>query len=117
LYILTLFCKGVKIFFRYIFNIMPKRYHCEYKTCTCDKFALHWNSLCFCCGHAKIWHARTSKPPTDEYLLFVSSRPPARRPIYEKKNIIVQVFLPSVPPLPESDDELIYCEAVEVLPV
>ena len=93
---------------------MPKRHHCEFRTCKCNKFVLHCNTLCFCCGHANIWHSKTSRPPTDGYLSFVSLRPAARTPEYEK-NIKVQVFLPSVPPLPE--DDIVYCEAIEILPV
>ena len=57
------------------------------------------------------------KSPTDSYLSFISSRLPARRPIYVNKNIKISMFIPEVPPLPESDDELTYCKAVEVLPV
>tara|TARA_Y100001970_G_C14049136_1_gene757950 strand:- start:439 stop:567 length:129 start_codon:yes stop_codon:yes gene_type:complete len=41
----------------------------------------------------------------------------ARKPYYIKKNIKIHIFEPTVPPLPESDDEIIYCEAIEVLPV
>jgi len=46
----------------------------------------------------------------------VSSRSSARKPKYEKRNII-EIFEPQVPPLPESDDDIIYCTDIEVLPV
>jgi hypothetical protein len=41
----------------------------------------------------------------------------ARKPIYERKNLFVRIFEPTVPDLPESDNEIIYCEAIEILPV
>ena len=96
---------------------MVRRFHCEFKNCSCNKFNLHCNNLCFNCGHANIWHSKKNKPPTDEYLSFQSPRLMARKPIYERKHLILHIFEPTVPPLPESDDDLIYCEAVEILPV
>ena len=96
---------------------MRKRHHCEFKNCKCNKFILHCNGLCLMCNHANIWHSKKSKPPCDEYLAFQSPREMARKPYYIKKNIKIQIFEPTVPPLPESDDEIIYCEAIEVLPV
>ena len=93
------------------------RYHCEFKDCKCYKFKLHCNNLCFYCKHSNIWHSRKQKPPTDEYLAFQSPRSPARKPMYEKKYIQVAIFVPTVPPLPDSDNEIIYCETIEVLPV
>ena len=96
---------------------MVKRFHCEFKNCNCNKFKLHCNNLCFNCNHANVWHSKKSKPPNDYYLAFQSPREMARKPIYEKKYFSVHIFEPTVPPLPESDDEIIYCEATEVLPV
>ena len=32
-------------------------------------------------------------------------------------NLFPSIFEPTVPPLPESDDDIIYCDAVEILPV
>jgi len=93
------------------------RFHCEFKTCKCNKFMLHCNNLCLYCGHAHIWHSKKQKPPTDEYLAFESTRPAARTPTYEKKNMQVAVFVPTAPPLPVSDDDVVYCEAIEILPV
>ena len=96
---------------------MKKRYHCEFKNCECKDFKKHCNNLCYNCKHSKIWHSSKSKPPTDSYLSFISPRFPARTPIYVKQHIKISIFMPEVPPLRESDDELMYCEAVEVLPV
>lgn len=96
---------------------MKKRYHCEFKNCECKDFKKHCNNLCYNCKHSKIWHSSKSKPPTDSYLSFISPRFPARTPIYVKQHIKISTFMPEVPPLPESDHELTYCEAVEVLPV
>jgi len=91
-------------------------YHCQFKNCKCIKFIKRRNNLCYVCQHANIWHSKrpSSPPPTDSYLSFVSTRPAARTPTYERRNIKVKVFIPSVPPLP---DEIIYCEAIEILPV
>ena len=63
------------------------------------------------------WHSKKQKPPTDEYLAFESTRSAARTPKYEKKYIQIAIFVPTVPPLPESDDEIVYCEKVQLLPV
>lgn len=93
------------------------RYHCEFKNCECNKYILHCNCLCSKCGHSNIWHSRKEAPPRDSYLSFLSERLPARTPIYEKKYFNIAIFLPEVPPLPESDNEVEYCEAIEVLPV
>ena len=93
------------------------RYHCEFKECRCCKFKLHCNNLCFHCKHANIWHSKKEKPPPDEYLAFESIRQPARTPKYEKKYFQVAIFVPTVPPLPESENEIIYCDTIEVLPV
>ena len=95
---------------------MTKRYHCEFKNCNCNKFKLNCIGLCDC-KHGKVWHSLREKPPCNSYLSFVSSRLPARTPIYEKKYLNIEIFLPEVPPLPESDSEIEYCEAIEVLPV
>jgi len=94
---------------------MRKRYHCEFKKCDCNKFILHCNGLCLRCNHANIWHSLKEKPPTDSYLSFISPRLPARTPIYEKKYLNIEIFLPKVPPLPDSEIE--YCDAIEILPV
>lgn len=34
-----------------------------------------------------------------------------------KKRFIIEIFEPSVPPLPDSDNEIEYCSAIEILPV
>lgn len=96
---------------------MVKRFHCEFKNCNCNKFKLHCNKLCFNCNHANVWHSKKSKPPSDYYLAFQSPREMARKPIYERKNLFVRIFEPTVPALPESDNEIIYCDAIEILPV
>lgn len=96
---------------------MVRRFHCEFKNCSCNKFKLHCNKLCFNCNHANVWHSKKSKPPSDYYLAFQSPREMARKPIYERKNLFVRIFEPTVPDLPESDNEIIYCEAIEILPV
>ena len=96
---------------------MKKRYHCEFKNCECIHFVEQCNNICIYCKHANIWHSLNSRPPTDSYLSFISTRSPARRPIYVKKNIKVNIFMPEVPPLPESEDEIVFCEAIEILPV
>ena len=100
----------------YIYD-MKKRYHCEFKNCKCNKFILHCNGLCLKCNHANIWHSLKEKPPTDGYLSFISPRLSARTPIYEKKYLNIEIFLPKVPPLPDSDCEIEYCDAIEILPV
>ena len=96
---------------------MPRRYKCEFKTCFCTKFILHCNNLCFHCKHANIWHSLKEKPPSDSYLSFVSPRQSARKPIYKRRNII-EIFEPRVPPLPsDSEDDIVYCTDIEILPV
>ena len=95
---------------------MPKRYKCEFNNCQCTHFSIYYNNLCFNCNHANIWHSRKEPPPPDDYLSFVSTRSCARKPKYEKR-FIIEIFEPQVPPLPDSDNELIYCSAVEILPV
>ena len=96
---------------------MKKRYHCEFKECECEQFKGDCNNLCIYCKHANIWHSLISKQVDYGDLSFVSPRLAARTPIYVKKYIKIAVFIPEVPPLPESDDELLYCKALEVLPV
>ena len=91
------------------------RFHCEFKTCKCNKFMLHCDNLCLYCGHAHIWHSKKQKPPTDEYLAFNSTRPAARTPIYEKKNISIGILIPG--PQEIQQENVVYCEAIEVLPV
>ena len=94
---------------------MPKRYNCEFNNCFCTNFTLNCKNLCFHCKHANIWHSK-NKPTSDDNLSFVSSRSFARKPKYEKR-IIIEIFEPQVPPLPESDDDIIYCTDIDVLPV
>ena len=36
---------------------------------------------------------------------------------YMKKYFQVAIFVPEVPPLPESDDEIVFCQEVNLLPV
>ena len=91
------------------------RFHCEFKTCKCNKFILHCNNLCLLCGHAHIWHSKKQKPPTDEYLAFKSIRQAARTPTYEKKNISIGILIPE--PQEIQQENVVYCEAIEVLPV
>jgi len=76
---------------------------------------LHCDNLCFYCGHGNIWHSKKQKPPTDEFLAFNSTRKPARTPIYEKKNICIGILMPMHLELPESN--VVYCDAIEMLPV
>ncbi len=96
---------------------MPKRYYCMFKDCQCNQFHSN-NSICNDCHHGAVWHSLNQPPPSDDYLSFVSPRLPARTPFYERKNLYVNIFLPSVPPLPsDSDEDMIFCEAIEVLPV
>lgn len=93
---------------------MSQRFNCEFRDCCCMNYRLHHNNLCFQCNHANIWHSRLSPP---DYLSFVSNRQSARTPIYERKNIIIEIFEPCVPPLPESDDDIIFCTNIDILPV
>ena len=93
------------------------RYHCQFKKCKCHKFKLHCNNLCLYCHHANVWHSRNERPPCDSYLSFVSPRESARKPIYEKKHIQIAIFMPTVPELPESDEDIPMCYAYELLPV
>ena len=99
---------------------MKKRHHCEYKDCKCNKFVRHHKSLCYICHHAKLWHSKKSKPPTDGYLSFLSSRLSARTPKYTN-NIVspiqIAVFIPEAPAIPVSDSESIFCENIESLPI
>ena len=98
--------------------MMKKRYHCEYKDCKCNKFVRHHKSLCYICHHAKLWHSKTSKPPTDEYLSFLSSRAAARTPKYTSVSPIqIAVFIPEAPAIPVDDSQLIFCENIESLPI
>tara|TARA_B110000879_G_C11167154_1_gene511836 strand:+ start:2845 stop:2988 length:144 start_codon:yes stop_codon:yes gene_type:complete len=47
----------------------------------------------------------------------MSPRQSARKPIYKKINII-EIFEPQVPPLPsDSEDDIVYCTDIEILPV
>jgi hypothetical protein len=99
---------------------MKKRYHCEYKECKCNKFVRHHKSLCYICHHAKLWHSKKSKPPTDGYLSFLSSRLSARTPKYTNNivsSIQIAVFIPEAPAIPVADSELIFCENIESLPI
>mgnify|MGYP000964876659 CR=1 FL=1 len=99
---------------------MSKRFHCEFKKCDCHTFILHCNNLCLTCQHAKLWHSKKSKPPTDSYLSFISPRIPARKPIYTNviPHIQIAIFVPEVPAIPVSDEDGIdYCINVESLPI
>jgi hypothetical protein len=95
---------------------MTERYHCIFKNCSCNKYKLRCSGRCIC-NHGKVWHSRYKKPPCDEYLSFVSPRQLARKPIYIKKYLNIEVFLPKVPPLPSDDEEIVYCPAYIELPV
>ena len=92
------------------------RFNCEFKDCNCNKFSLHCNNLCLYCNHANIWHSKNQKPPNDDYLSFVSPRLSAHKPIYLRKYLST-IFMPEVPPLPDSDEDIPYCECIEILPV
>lgn len=93
------------------------RFNCEFNNCNCLKYNKFINNICFDCNHAKLWHSKKEKPPDNDYLSFVSPRLSARKPIYIKKYIPI-IFLPEVPPIIDSDDENIpYCECIEILPV
>ncbi len=87
------------------------RFHCEFKTCKCNKFSLDCNTLCALCGHGHIWHSKKQK--TDVFLAFNSTRKPARTPKYEKKNISIGILVPNSQEL----HNVVYCKAVEMLPV
>ena len=93
------------------------RFHCKFKNCDCNFYIKRNNHRCLRCNHGDVWHSLIEKPPTDSYLSFLSPRLPARTPVYEKKNLNIEIFLPEVPPLPDSDSEIEYCRAIEVLPV
>ena len=96
-----------------------KRYHCEFKNCNCRKFKLHCNQLCLHCNHSNIWHARKEKPPLDQYLSFVSPRLSARSPTYVYSSRDMHIFIPEAIPvdISEIDEPIVYCTAIEVLPV
>ena len=91
------------------------RFHCEFKTCKCCKFKLHYNNLCFYCGHANIWHSKKEKKTKQDCFAFESTRPNARIPKYEKQNISIGILIPISQELIE--DNFIYCECIEMLPV
>ena len=93
------------------------RFHCTFNNCDCNYYIKKNNHRCLRCNHGDVWHSLKEKPPTDSYLSFLSPRLPARTPIYEKKYLNIEIFLPKVPPLPDSDSEIEYCQAIEVLPV
>lgn len=88
---------------------MP-RLHCEFGSCTCRKHVGPPDTLCGICTHAACWH----KLDTTQ---FQSPRLPARRPKYYHNSVIeINMFLPEVPPLPESSDEE-FCPTLVGLPV
>jgi len=99
--------------------MQKKRFHCEFKNCYCRKFRFHCNKLCLHCNHSSIWHSRKHKPPSDSYLSFISPRLPARTPSYEINYLITRIFVPEAIPISneEINENIIYCEAIEVLPV
>ena len=99
------------------------RYNCEFNNCNCRKYKKQIysinncsNKICLNCKHAKLWHSKKDKPPNDFYLSFVSPRAFARKPVYERINIPI-IFIPDAPQIIDSDEELPYCECIEILPV
>ena len=98
---------------------MSKRYHCEFNNCYCRQYILHCSNKCFECNHANIWHSSKSKPPSDSYLSFVSPRLSAHVPSYTHNSPIqIAVFVPEVPSIPDdSDNVIIYCKTLELLPI
>ena len=103
-----------------------KRHYCEFSGCSCRKFKNN-HSLCFNCGHGRIWHSLKGEnttngveepPPCDSYLSFKSSRGMARKPQYLSYNIPI-IFIPNAVPISNDFDleDLPFCEAVELLPV
>ena len=102
---------------------MP-RFHCEFLNCTCDKYILSKNKLCFCCRHANIWHSKKpitndEGPPSDSYLQFTSSRKKARAPKYVSDKTFPKILIPTVLPLAVATPVLnpVYCETFELLDV
>lgn len=96
------------------------RYHCEFKNCKCSNFILRNDKLCYVCRHSYIWHSKTSKPPTDEYLSFCSTREMARKPKYTYVSPIqIAVFIPEAQAEPVSNniDITQYCPSITLLPI
>ena len=87
---------------------------CEFASRKCRLFVNGSNKLCKQCHHANIWHS-LSRPPTDAYLSFASSRKSARRPIYIYYNK-PSIFTP-ISPIPEEKvQESSYCDELDNLP-
>lgn len=94
------------------------RFHCEFKDCNCQNFTHRYDKLCYVCRHSHIWHSKTSKPPTDEYLSFCSSRKMADRPIYTSVSPIqIAIFVPEAKAIVESVDQNRYCPDTILLPI
>ena len=85
----------------------------EFETCKCKYFINGIHKLCGNCNHANIWHS-LSKPPTDEFLAFISPRKIARKPIYISYNKLT-IFKP-VSPVIEQKVPPNYCDDVDNLP-
>lgn len=96
---------------------MNKRFHCEFKNCKCNKFINSSSNLCYICQHSIIWHSKKSKPPSDEYLSFLSTRKPARSPEYTYVSPIqIAVFVPEAEAIPIQEN-VRYCSTVDLLPI
>ena len=96
------------------------KFHCEFRDCNCIKFIHRKDKLCYICRHSYIWHSKTPKPPTDEYLSFCSSRKMAHTPIYTSISPIqIAIFVPEaeISYEVETIDESRYCSDVILLPI
>lgn len=82
------------------------RTHCEFLNCACKSYLGTVDAQCLICSHGHCWHHLKCSP-------FLSSRPSARKPTYEK--VFVVFALPMVPQLPK--DEPITCPDIVNLPV
>ena len=89
------------------------RFHCEFKNCDCNFYIKRNNHRCLRCN-CDVWHSFKRKP--QQIVICLSYlRLPARTPVYEK-TLNIEIFT-EVPPLPDSDSDIEYCRAIEVLPV
>ena len=97
---------------------MKKRYNCEFKNCYCHKFINNNNNLCQNCNHSKIWHAKKTKPPSDDYLSFTSPRKPARsgRYTYLFFPVSIGIFIPEAVAVPV-EECVEYCTNFDSLPI
>tara|TARA_B100000795_G_C22785678_1_gene434493 strand:+ start:708 stop:983 length:276 start_codon:yes stop_codon:yes gene_type:complete len=90
-----------------------KRFHCEFKNCTCPQFVKN-KRLCKKCNHSHIWHSKISN-----YSQFSSSRKPARKPKYVSEVIFGQIHIFKPLPLAPAIEVANPCFCIDVyaLPV